>query len=305
MGNEFAGREAHSADYFGDTRDHWYADDFLALVAARWRLDAVRSVLDVGCGAGHWGRALSRVLPVDARAIGVDREPSWVDVATKRARDAGLGERFSFQAGLADALPFPDDTFDLVTCQTVLIHCPDPAAVVAEMVRVTRPGGLVAVAEPNNVAAPLIDPSALRIPVETVLGLVRLQLVCERGKTALGEGDVSVGELVPELFVGAGLADVAVCQNDRAASLLPPYASARERAVVEELEAFAARDFWMWSRQDTERYWIAGGGDPHGFEALWALAAARGRATLAAIREGRHASAGGSILYLVSGRKPG
>ncbi len=303
MANEFAGQTTHSAEFFGDTRDDWYADDFLALVGARWGLGAVGSALDVGCGAGHWGRALARVLPADARMIGVDREPTWVAAAAARARAAGLGDRFSFGEGTADALPFPDDTFDLVTCQTVLIHCPDPAAVLAEMVRVTRPGGLVAVAEPNNLAGPLIDASALTLPVETVLGLVRLQLQCERGKAALGEGDISLGELVPGLFARAGLAEVRVFLNDRASSLLPPYATRRERALVDELASSVEREMWMWSRVDTERYYLAGGGDPAGFVALWDMAGERARAALAAIGEGHHTSAGGSIMYLVSGRK--
>jgi SAM-dependent methyltransferase len=305
MGNEFAGQTTHSAEYFGDTRDDWYTDDFLALIAARWGLARVRSVLDVGCGAGHWGRVLARVLAPEARVTGIDREPTWVAVAAERARAAGYGARFSFQAGVAAAPPFPDDTFDLVTCQTVLIHCPDPAAVIAEMLRVTRPGGLVAVAEPNNVAGPLIDPSAVLLPVETVLGLVRLQLLCERGKTALGEGNISVGELVPGMFTRAGLVDVDVFQNDRVASLLPPYTSPRERALVDELGSCAEREMWMWSRVDTERYYRAGGGDPAGFEPLWELAGARARACLTAIRAGEHASPGGSVMYLVSGRKPG
>jgi 2-polyprenyl-3-methyl-5-hydroxy-6-metoxy-1,4-benzoquinol methylase len=49
----------HSADYFGATRDFWWNHDFLELMSARWRLAAVRSVLDVGCGVGHWGRCLA------------------------------------------------------------------------------------------------------------------------------------------------------------------------------------------------------------------------------------------------------
>ena len=305
MANEFAGSKTHSAEYFGDTRDHWYAADFLGLVAERWGLREVGTVLDVGSGAGHWGRTLAKILPPSATVVGVDREAIWVEKAAERARAAGLGERFTFQTGTAKALPFPDESFDLVTCQTVLIHCPDPVAVLVEMIRVTRTGGLVAVAEPNNVAGPLIDPGALTLPVEELLALVRLQILCERGKTQLGEGSLSVGELVPGWLAQLGLADVRVFQNDRAASLIPPYASLPERLDVEEMESFAEREFWMWSREDTERYYVAGGGDPLGFEALWAAAGRRAMACLDRIRAGTHASAGGSVVYLVSGRKRG
>ena len=222
MGNEFKGRAAHSAEYFGDTRDHWWNLDFLRLMARRWKLDAVRDVLDVGCGVGHWGVLLAAVLPEDARVTGVDREPAWVDEARARALARGLGDRFSYQQGVAERLPFPDDAFDLTTCQTVLIHAADPAAAIAEMLRVTRPGGLVAVAEPNNLtAALLLDSISNRAGVDDIVELVRFQLTCERGKVALGEGDNSLGDRVPGLFVAQGLVDVQVFANDRVTADLP------------------------------------------------------------------------------------
>ncbi len=109
-------------------------------------------MLDVGCGVGHWGVLLASVMSGDVRVTGVEREPSWVEQARARAAALGLAGRFSYQQGEAERLPFPDDSFDLTTCQTVLIHLPDPAAAIAEMRRVTRPGGLVVVAEPNNLS---------------------------------------------------------------------------------------------------------------------------------------------------------
>jgi Methyltransferase domain len=95
-------------------------------------------------------------------------------------------------------LPFPEASFDLVTCQTVLIHMPDPGAAVDEMVRVARPGGLIVAAEPNNVARALMfDSISFYDPVDEILARARLQLICERGKAALGEGNNSIGDIVP------------------------------------------------------------------------------------------------------------
>src|SRR5882724_8608092 len=205
MGNELKASAAHSAEHFGDTRDHWWNLDFLRLMAKRWKLDAVRDLLDVGCGVGHWGMLLASVMAEDVRVTGIDREPSWVAEATARATARGIGGRFSYRLGEAERLPFPDDSFDLATCQTVLIHLSDPAAAIAEMRRVTKPGGLIAVAEPNNLTESLLlDSVSNQANIDEIVELVRFQLTCERGKVALGEGDNSLGDRVPGLFVVHG-----------------------------------------------------------------------------------------------------
>ena len=199
MANEFRTLPSHSAEYFGDTRDYWWNPDFLALIAERLMFDRVREALDVGCGVGHWTYLIAGLLRSDARLCGVDRDPAWVENASARIAARGLAERIDFKAASAESLPFPDDSFDLVTCQTLLIHVSDPAAVIAEMCRVARPGGLVLACEPNNVSrALLFNSMSAQDPVEAVLALVRFQLLCERGKAALGEGNNSIGDLVPE-----------------------------------------------------------------------------------------------------------
>src|SRR3954464_8174339 len=98
-------QEPHSAAFFGEARDFWWNLDQLSLCARRIGLDeGVRSVLDVGSGVGHWGRLLGHVLPADARVVGIDREPQWVEEAGARAASVGLGERFSYRLGSAEAL---------------------------------------------------------------------------------------------------------------------------------------------------------------------------------------------------------
>ncbi len=147
MANEFRELDAHSAEYFGDTRDYWWNPDYIELTGRRLGFDQVRNVLDVGCGIGHWAQTLERALPSQTTVIGVDRDPFWIGKATERAKAREISHRFQYRASDAQALPFADATFDLVTCQTLLIHVADPAAVIAEMARVTRPGGLVLAAE--------------------------------------------------------------------------------------------------------------------------------------------------------------
>lgn len=305
MANEFRTLESHSAEYFGDTRDHWWNLDFLALMAQRLSFERVRDVLDVGCGVGHWGQLLPPVLPADARVDGVDRDPLWVDKASARAAARGLAGRFNYQVAHAEKLPFADTSFDLVTCQTVLIHTPDPGVAVDEMIRVARPGGLILAAEPNNLASALIfDSVNFHDPADDVLARVRLQLICERGKAALGEGNNSIGDLVPGLFAARGRCDISVHLNDKTTPLLPPYDGAEQRAMLEERSDLNARDFWIWSRADTHRYFLAGGGREGEFAALWSIAISGSATVDRAIAERNYAGVGAGVGYLIAGRKP-
>jgi hypothetical protein len=86
--------------------------------------------------------------------------------------------------------------------------------------------------------------------------------------------------------------------------LLPPYSSAEQRAALEERADFRQREFWIWSRADTHRYFIAGGGNDGEFELLWKLAASGADAMDKSIADRTFAHSGASILYLVAGRKP-
>ena len=306
MANEFRTLNSHSAEYFGDTRDYWWNLDFLELMGKRLSLDGVQDVLDVGSGVGHWGQLLANVIPTSARVQGVDRDPLWVEKAAARAAAQGLADRFTYRVALAEKLPFANATFDLVTCQTVLIHTPDPGAVVDEMVRVARPGGLVLAAEPNNVAGALMfDSVSFHDPVDEIIARVRLQLICERGKAALGEGNNSIGDLVPSLFAERDLVNICVYLNDKADILLPPYDSAVGRAALEERADFKHRDFWIWSREDTRRYFIAGGGRDGEFEALWLVAIGGNDKFDKAIANRTYVGCrDAGIGYLIAGRAP-
>ncbi len=105
----------------------------------RWAELADRRVLDVGCGVGMYTAAFLRET---CHVLGVEIERERALEARKRA--AGVvqspGER----------LPFPDGAFDTVFSHEVLEHVADDRACVAEMVRVTRPGGRIVVFAPNR-----------------------------------------------------------------------------------------------------------------------------------------------------------
>ena len=293
----------HSAEYFGETRDFWWNVDFLKLIGERLKLQNVRAVLDVGCGVGHWGRALAHVLPPEATLIGIDRERDWVAQAGENAERARLG-RFSYRLGDACNIPFPDASFDLVTCQTLLIHLKDPVSCIREMLRVAKPGGLVLAVEPNNLSNAGAWTSVREdYTVNQVLDLIRLQLTCQLGKRALGLGFNSVGDLVPGYFAELGLEDIHVYTSDKATPLYPPYLKPEQRAEVEEACAFAKRDFVGWDREESRRYFLAGGGTEAEFEALWKFGRQDALRTVEAMKSGTFSCGYGSMQYLVAGRR--
>lgn len=102
-------------------------------------------VLDVGCGGGHVLRALARARP-DAEMVGLDLSATGLHRARRRRR-AHPADHPTFAQGSALALPFPTDAFAASMSFFSVKHWPDPGSSLAELVRVTRPGGQLLVAE--------------------------------------------------------------------------------------------------------------------------------------------------------------
>ncbi len=299
--------EPHSIRVLDDTRNAWWNDDFLALVAARTGLDQCSYVLDVGCGHGHFGRRIAPLLKTPFEIMGVDREPQWIDVAARRARaflsQSKLDGSLTYQSGIAEALPFGDHTFDAVVCQTVLMHLRDPAAALREFARVVKPGGLVLAAEPNNFGALQRLANDLDAPgasVEAHLLLVEAHARIIAGKRALGEGDNALGARLPALF--RPFESTQFFTTDRPYVLAPPYESDAEQLVIERLRERCERDEAGWSRGDARRYWLAGGGALERFESVYASMVEHEKRELAAIDAGTHAELSAIVHFVAAGR---
>ena len=167
--------------------------EFIAWLAvpfgARW--------LDVGCGTG----ALSEIIGEHASPAaidGIDPSEGFLTYARERIED----ERVRFHLGDAQELPFAEATFDATVAGLVLNFVPDAARAVAEMARVTRPGGIVAAYVWDYAgemqlmrhfwtAAAELDPAAIEL---------------DEGRRF----PIAKPEVLEQLFVGAGLRDVAV-----------------------------------------------------------------------------------------------
>ncbi|MEM9132729.1 MAG: methyltransferase domain-containing protein [Actinomycetota bacterium] len=135
-----------------------------ALNSAAYLLPHLRPgqrLLDVGCGPGTITADLAAlVAPGDVVAI--DRESDVLAEAAAACERAGV-DNVTVETGDVYALAYPDDTFDVVHAHQVLQHLSDPVAALAEMKRVCRPGGIVAVRDADYAAMtwypeePLLD----------------------------------------------------------------------------------------------------------------------------------------------------
>lgn len=99
-----------------------------------------QNVLDVACGTGVLTRAASARVGPNGSATGVDPNPGMLAVAAR------LAPKVDWQQGAAEALPFPDASFDTVASQFGLMFFEDRLAAIREMLRVLEPGGSFAIA---------------------------------------------------------------------------------------------------------------------------------------------------------------
>ncbi|WP_255151875.1 class I SAM-dependent methyltransferase [Halorarius halobius] len=204
-----------SADYLERTREGLWADtDALAALGLPERA----SVLDVGCGTGELSRVLARECP--GRVVGADRDPALlahVEVPAVRAD--------------AYTLPFPDDSFDLVVCQALLVNLPDPERALREFARVARES--VAAIEPDNAAV------AVESSVDREADLAREA----RRRYVDGVGtDVALGSRLDDLFAAAGLRNVRLDRRDHEQRVEPPYSEAELEAAGRKARGDAIRE---------------------------------------------------------------
>ena len=131
----------HSAAVLSAHSRRGAADSAAYLLA---HLRAGMDLLDVGCGPASITADLAeRVAP--GRVVGLDAAAGALEAARATLRERGLSEQVEVTSGDVMALPFEDGSFDIVHAHQVLQHLTDPVGALAEMRRLTRPGGIVAV----------------------------------------------------------------------------------------------------------------------------------------------------------------
>ncbi len=165
--------------------------------------------LDLGCGPlGVLDLLAERVGPT-GRVVGIDREKRYLAIARQELDARGL-DGVELVAADATGTDLAPASFDLVHERLVLNNVPQPAAVVAEMVRLTRPGGHVAVQDVDWLTWTCL-------PEHADWNLLREKAA------AVWSGDVHLGRRLPALLRGAGLVDVEMVPHLRVFRPGEPY----------------------------------------------------------------------------------
>lgn len=118
-----------------------------ALARTLAKIGPGKNVLDVGCGFGLESLRLARLVEPGGHVTGIDKSTAFIEEAERRARQANA--TIDSQVGDAEALPFPEGTFDVARAERLLVYLPDPKQALGEMRRVTRAGGAVTAIEPD------------------------------------------------------------------------------------------------------------------------------------------------------------
>jgi ubiquinone/menaquinone biosynthesis C-methylase UbiE len=136
-------RHGHGYDLFGSVFFGGRRNAVFTGLAARSGIQDGDRVLDIGCGTGYLTHRLAKVAP-GSTVLGMDPSDSMLTRARHLAPP-----NCTFTSGIAEHLPTPDESFDVVTSSLMIHHLPDnlrPTAI-GEMFRVLRPGGSVLVAD--------------------------------------------------------------------------------------------------------------------------------------------------------------
>ena len=170
--------------------------------------DQVYSVVEVGCGRGRLARLMARLVEEHGHVLGLDSSKEVLGLAARDARAARVSN-VTFDVGDACSLRLPDGAADVVVCSSLLCSLTDVDAAVREMVRITRKGGVLVIAEPAGEQR-CYDPDSRRF---TYLS-TKLNSAFVRGWGRRGV-DQHVGLRVPEILLRHGVREIAaevVCQ---------------------------------------------------------------------------------------------
>ncbi|MBZ5737651.1 methyltransferase domain-containing protein [Nocardioides mangrovi] len=219
-----------------------------ALSAGAVRLG--ETCVDLGSGTGTMTRRLARLVGPDGRVVGIEPNGMLRTVAAERAARAGTA--IELCQGLATEIPMPDESVDVVWCERVLQHVPDPRAALVEIARVLRPGGRALLLDSDHASRvdSDIDPAVAAAMLDSFMGQLANPLSARQlPRLAIEAGlevdpDIGSSALVypQEVLVGSELTRLAADQAVSEGRITREQADEAMRS-----QSAAARSGWAFS----------------------------------------------------------
>jgi len=193
-------------------------------------------LLEVGCGTGFTATHLAE--DIGCRIMGIDLNPGMVEWAQKRSVRKGLQERCQFRVADAQQLPFDDNTFDAMLCESVTAFVPDKRQALNEYRRVVKPDGYIGLNEGTLVKG---------TPPEDFMVFI---------KRTMGGVDFLDPDGWRSLLEASGLTDIQVSVNQINAfrQRLEEYEGMDARDWLERIKAIGSAIGMYFTNPDLRRY---------------------------------------------------
>ena len=249
----------------------WYEEQIERL-ASSMKLTPGMTIADVGCGLGYLGWTYWKHYGDGGIYIGVDCSFSLLSDANENSRDWSSGGTADFINGDSYNIPLADESTDVTMCQTLLMHLEFPEKALREMVRITKPGGIVMCKELDSVSRYLrlgYSTVSEDEDIDDITFRRRMKLSWIKGRKELGLGDYGIGAKLPKLMYEAGLKEIKGFCNERLEFLVPPYEDPQQRLRIEIIGRFAnesTAEEKQKSKEKYRNYYLAGSGDTASFE---------------------------------------
>jgi SAM-dependent methyltransferase len=204
------------------------ADYLEFLVRKVWRIDlSPLRVAEFGCGYGRFASMLLPLLSIGTSYTGFDSAATLISKGKEIFADSPY--QISFLRGDARHAPLRDRNFDVTIAHLVLMHVPDAQRVLREMIRVTRPGGLVIACDANRNG----NNALLNIEESNEQETQPLELFQAVNRSIRRESgvDYNIGMKTPILMHRMGLKNVQARMSDAVALIIPPLDTAEKQQV--------------------------------------------------------------------------
>ena len=203
---------------------HPFFDRMLREYLDAMEIDAAETVLDMGCGTGVAARAIARRPDFTGTVLGIDLGPFLVETAIRLAGEEGFADKVSFRVGDTSSLDLVDSRFDAVVAHTLLSHVGDPLAVVREIRRVVKPGGMVGIFDGDYASMTFAHEDAekgRRYDEALVAAMITQPRVMRQMPRLLREVGLELVESFPYVLAEVGQADFWAPAIQSFRSLLP------------------------------------------------------------------------------------